>query len=154
MNKAIGYSWLNSQGNFALENPQKTSYPYFPIANEAGLMGAVTPTLNGDIKSSQNTFLMEPVSSENLHNNRSSRNFRLHITDHGAWSCTGVSARQLANAFTDQTDIDPSSHTGNDQTASTDGKPEITRMDADMVVVRIEGIPAGQKLQQQIIVVP
>ena len=99
MNQTKGFTWLNDQGDFALDNPQQTSYLYFPIANEAGIMGAVTPTLNGDIKSSQNTFLMEPVSSENLHNNRSSRNFWLNIKGIGAWSCTGVSARQLAEAY-------------------------------------------------------
>lgn len=99
MNKFKGFSWLNDQGDFALDNPQQTSYLYFPIANEAGMMGAVTPTLNGDLKTSQNTFLMEPVSADNLHNNRSSRNFWLFIKDIGAWSCTGVSARQLAEAY-------------------------------------------------------
>ena len=108
MNKPSGCTWLNNQGDFALENPQQTSYLYFPIANGAGLMGSVTPTLNGDIKSSQNTFLMEPVSAENLHNNRSSRNFWLHLEGFGAWSCTGVSARQLSESFSGETGSGPS----------------------------------------------
>jgi len=99
MNRIKGFSWLNKEGDFSLDNPQNTSYLYFPVANEAGLMGAVTPTLNGDLKSSQNTFLLEPVSAENLHNNRSSRNFWLNADGIGAWSCTGVSARQLAEAY-------------------------------------------------------
>ncbi len=67
--------YLDKRGTFTLDNPDLTSYMYFPLANEAGMMSAITPDLGGDIKLDQNTFLLEPVSSENLHNNKSTRNF-------------------------------------------------------------------------------
>ncbi len=96
------YQYLDKFGTFHLEHPEKTSYLYFPIANESGIMSSLTPTLGGDSKTSQNTFLMEPVSSENLHNNKSTRNFWLSLEGKGAWSVTGVSAKQQANLFSDQ----------------------------------------------------
>ena len=61
--------YLDTKGTFQLENPDLTGYLYFPLANEAGMMSAITPDLGGDIKLDQNTFLLEPVSAENLHNN-------------------------------------------------------------------------------------
>ena len=96
--------YLDKKGTFTLDNPDLTSYMYFPIANEAGILGAITPDLNGDIKLDQNTFFMEPVSSENLHNNKSSRNFWVYVEGKGAWSVTGKSAAQQAKLFTDEKD--------------------------------------------------
>lgn len=93
------YNFINDQGTFTLENPELTSYLYFPIANEAGMMGCVTPEFGGDAKTGQNTFLLEPVSSENLHNNKSTRNFWLRVKGKGIWSATGVSASQQAQKF-------------------------------------------------------
>lgn len=96
--------YLDKKGTFTLDNPDLTSYMYFPLANEAGILGAITPDLNGDIKLDQNTFFMEPVSSENLHNNKSSRNFWVYVEGKGAWSVTGKSAAQQAKLFTDEKD--------------------------------------------------
>ena len=99
------YEYLDRRGTFRLESPDRFSYLYFPIANEAGVLGSVTPTWGGDSKLGQNAFLLEPVSAENLHNNRSSRNFWLYEkdTDEGedgmVWSATGVSAAQIAGLF-------------------------------------------------------
>lgn len=97
------YQFIDTEGTFTLESPELTSYLYFPIANEAGMMSSVTPSFGGDAKTSQNTFLLEPVSSENLHNNKSTRNFwfRLEGKDEGEhiWSATGVSAWQQAQKF-------------------------------------------------------
>src|SRR5471030_479275 len=103
------YEFLNNKGNFKLKNPENNSYMYFPIANEAGVMSSVTPTLNGDCKMGQNTFLLEPVSSEDLHNNKSSRNFWLYIDGIGAWSATGASAAGQAEIFSkdkDETELE------------------------------------------------
>ena len=61
--------YLDKRGTFTLDNPDLTSYMYFPLANEAGMMSAITPDLGGDIKLDQNTFLLEPVSSENITTN-------------------------------------------------------------------------------------
>lgn len=93
------YNFINNKGTFTLENPELTSYLYFPIANEAGMMSCVTPEFGGDAKTGQNTFLLEPVSSENLHNNKSTRNFWLRIKGKGIWSATGASASQQAQKF-------------------------------------------------------
>lgn len=94
------YKFLDHQGTYTLEDPENYSYLYFPIAGESGIKGAVTPNLGGDIKLDQNTFVMEPVSSENLHNNRSTRNFWCNVRNTGAWSVTGVSAEQEGAKFT------------------------------------------------------
>ncbi|WP_270566574.1 GH36-type glycosyl hydrolase domain-containing protein [Clostridium beijerinckii] len=91
--------FVNNKGTFKLENPENNSYLYFPLANEVGVMSNITPTLNGDCKMGQNTFLLAPVSSEELHNNKSSRNFWVYVDGIGAWSATGVSAAQQAEAF-------------------------------------------------------
>lgn len=96
------YRYLDKKGTFLLDNPELTSYLYFPIANESGVMSSVTPTLGGDNKMGQNTFLLAPVSSEDLHNNKSTRNFWCNISGKGIWSATGRSAAQQAELFHDQ----------------------------------------------------
>ena len=99
MNKVKPWEFISENGEFVLENPEKSSYLYFPIANEAGVMSSITPTLNGDIKSSQNTFLMAPVSAEDLHNSKSARNFWINIKGEGPWSVSGNSPMQTAYSF-------------------------------------------------------
>lgn len=98
------YQYIDENGAFRLVNPELTSYLYFPIANEGGVMSSITPTLGGDCKMGQNTFLMAPVSSEDLHNNKSSRNFWCRIEGKGIWSATGKSAAQEAEQFTEHKD--------------------------------------------------
>lgn len=93
--------YLDKKGTFTLNNPDLTSYMYFPLANEAGVMSSITPDLGGDIKLDQNTFLLEPVSSENLHNNKSVRNFWIYVEGKKAWSVAGRSAAQQAKLFDD-----------------------------------------------------
>lgn len=94
------YVFTDKEGSFQVENPELTSYLYFPVAGESGVMSSITPLLGGDSKTGQNTFLLEPVSSENLHNNKSTRNFWLKMTDGNLWSVTGASAKQQAEKFT------------------------------------------------------
>lgn len=91
--------YLDKKGTFTLDDPDLTSYMYFPLANEAGMMSSITPDLGGDIKLNQNTFLLEPVSAENLHNNKSTRNFWVYVEGKGAWSVTGRSSKQQAKLF-------------------------------------------------------
>ena len=62
-------------GSFTLSKPENVSYLYFPLASETGMKSSVTPNLGGDAKLDQETFLLEPVSAENLHNNRSGAQF-------------------------------------------------------------------------------
>lgn len=97
MNKC--WDFIDEKGSFELEAPHESSFLYFPLANEYGMMSSITPTLHGDIKSGQNTFFNIPVSSDDLHNLKSSRNFWLYIHGRGAWSAAGVSSLQTAKNF-------------------------------------------------------
>lgn len=96
------YVYQGTEGDFVLENPEKISYTYLPIANEAGVMSAVAPDLGGDSKLNQNAFLMPPVSCDNLHNDKSSRNIWCKIDGAAIWSLTGRSAGQQAALFTEE----------------------------------------------------
>lgn len=94
--------FTDRNGSFTLQNPERYSYLYFPLASEVGIKNVVTPRLGGDAKLDQNTFLLEPVSSENLHNNKNTRNFWCNIEGRGCFSAAGASARELAAAFDDK----------------------------------------------------
>ena len=98
-NNKVGYFFTGHDGTFTMENPEMTSYLYFPLANNAGMMSSITPLLGGDIKSDQNTFLMTPVSQEELHNSRGTRNFWVWSESEGPWSVTGNSALQTNRRF-------------------------------------------------------
>lgn len=100
--KAITFT--DEHGSFTMKQPENTSYLYFPLASETGLKSCVTPNLGGDAKIDQETFLLEPVSSENLHNNRSVRNFWCVIEGAGIYSAMGASAEQEAARFTPRQD--------------------------------------------------
>ncbi len=97
-----GWYFTSDNGEFALDNPHLTNYLYFPLANQGGIMSSITPTLQGDIKTSHTSFLMAPVSAEDLHNSRSNRNFWVYIEGTGPWSAAGASPEQLADAFSDK----------------------------------------------------
>lgn len=100
-----GYTFEDSKGTFRLEQPEETTGLYFPIAGEAGLKSALTPLLGGDAKTDQNHFLMQPVSAEELHNNRSTRNFWCVVEGKGVWSATGAGAEDaLHRAQGEKTD--------------------------------------------------
>ena len=100
--KAKSYEFLDDKGTFRLEQPDNVSYLYFPIAGEQGLKGAVTPRLGGDLKRGQNEFVLQPVSAEELHNNKSTRNFWYRLRNGDCYSATGVSAQAEALRFTDR----------------------------------------------------
>lgn len=94
--------FIDENGSFELKGAENYSGLYFPIAGEYGMKSAVTPNLGGDSKLDQNHFLLEPVSVENLHNNRSGRNFWCIVKGKGAWSIAGQSAEQNAMMFTEE----------------------------------------------------
>ncbi len=48
--------FTGDHGEFEIENPELSSYLYFPLGNEAGMMSAVTPSLYGDLKTGHNEF--------------------------------------------------------------------------------------------------
>lgn len=92
------------EGTFIIHNPENYSALYLPLAGERGLKSSITPTLGGDSKTDQNHFLLEPVSIENLHNNRSTRNFWCRVKGKGYWSANGVSAEQECQRYTAEQD--------------------------------------------------
>ncbi|MCM1189708.1 MAG: cellobiose phosphorylase [bacterium] len=85
------YSYTDQYGSFRMEHPDHSSYLYFPLAGESGLKSCVTPLLGGDSKLDQNSFLLQPVSVEELHGLKGGRNFWC-LTERGAWSAAGNSA--------------------------------------------------------------
>ncbi|MCM8763123.1 MAG: cellobiose phosphorylase [Candidatus Omnitrophica bacterium] len=82
----FGWRFIDDNGTFVCENPQKLSRLYFPLANEAEFMSCITPNLKGDIKTGQNSFLLAPVTTEDLHNSRAGRNFWIYIDKDKIWS--------------------------------------------------------------------
>ena len=86
--------FLDENGTFTLHRPENVSGLYFPLASETGLKSAVSPNLGGDAKLDQETFLLEPVSIEDLHASRATRNIWCKVDGSGVWSVAGVSAEQ------------------------------------------------------------
>ncbi len=97
------WHFRDSHGAFELPAPHQRTGLYFPLVNEAGLIAAVSPELHGDAKTGQNTFLLPPVSIDDLHTSRAARNFWVYVAGRGAWSATGQSAPQIAQRFVDDT---------------------------------------------------
>lgn len=93
-------TYLDEQGSFRLEHPERYSYLYFPLANEAGMKSSVTPRLGGDAKIDQNSFLLQPVSSMELHNQKATRNYWCSVQGKGIVSLTGASAAEEAAEMT------------------------------------------------------
>ena len=86
--------FLDENGTFTLRGPENVSGLYFPLASGTGLKSALSPNLGGDAKLDQETFLLEPVSIEDLHASRATRNIWCKVDGTGVWSVTGVSAEQ------------------------------------------------------------
>lgn len=100
----MNLKFIDEHGSFSISRPENISYLYFPLASTTGLKSAVAPNLGGDAKIDQETFLLEPVSAENLHNNRSVRNFWCVVDGVGAYSVSGASAGQEADKFSSMQD--------------------------------------------------
>lgn len=96
--------FVDKNGTFVIDNPENYSGLYLPLAGEKGLKSSITPTLAGDSKTDQNHFLFEPVSIENLHNNKNGRNFWCRINGKDIWSVSGASALQEAERFSEVQD--------------------------------------------------
>lgn len=96
--------FLDQDGSFSIQKPENVSYLYFPLASETGLKSSITPNLGGDAKIDQETFLLQPVSAENLHDNRAVRNFWLVDESGRAYSVAGASAGQENDRFTSAQD--------------------------------------------------
>ena len=85
--------FTGKNGEFQIRHMVEKTQLNFPVANEEGIKSSVTQTFGGDCKLDQNHFLLEPVSIENLHNNRSTRNVWCTINRKEHVSLTGVSAQ-------------------------------------------------------------
>jgi cellobiose phosphorylase len=80
----------DTSGTFEFPEAGRIRSLYFPLGNGA-LMSSISPDLRGDIKSGQNSFLLEPVSRLNLVSSRNSRNFWVYTSRGQAWSAAGAS---------------------------------------------------------------
>ena len=96
--------FIDEYGSFSIKQPENISYLYFPLASETGFKSSLSPNLGGDSKTDQETFLLEPVSVENLHNNRSVRNFWIRSESGEVFSAAGASAEQEAVKFSSMQD--------------------------------------------------
>ena len=96
--------FLDDNGTFSMKQAENYSYLYFPVAGENGIKSALTPNFGGDSKLNQNAFILEPVSVEGLHNNRSNRNFWVRVKNKGCWSAVGESAEAWCDKHTDAQD--------------------------------------------------
>lgn len=85
------WKFLNEDGSFASLDADAIKSLYFPLCNSHPTMASVTPDLHGDLKTGNNSFLLEPVSRIDLFNSRSSRNFWVYTGPGKAWSASGVS---------------------------------------------------------------
>jgi len=80
------WRFLDDAGTFVARDPHKIRRVYFPLANEAGLLSSITPTLYGDIKTGQDSFLTVPASTEDLSDSRYNRNFWVYVKGGNVWS--------------------------------------------------------------------
>lgn len=92
------YQFVDESGAFRVSDPERVFGLYFPLVNGDGLLSAITPSLQGDIKADQHSFLTLPMTLEDLHLSRSSRNFWLSLEGKQRrkrlWSVTGRSVWQ------------------------------------------------------------
>jgi len=90
MRKNNLYNFTDNSGSFKSFSADQLKSLYLPLCNES-LMSSVTADLHGDIKSSQNNFLLEPAARANLSLSKASRNFWVYINKDQVWSAAGVS---------------------------------------------------------------
>ncbi|MCU0652311.1 MAG: cellobiose phosphorylase [Candidatus Omnitrophica bacterium] len=85
------WNFIDSSGTFESQEACRINTLYFPLCNNSPFMSSITPSLHGDSKTNNNSFLLEPVSRIDLSNSRSNRNFWVYINNKKTWSATGVS---------------------------------------------------------------
>jgi cellobiose phosphorylase len=84
------YNFTDDAGSFKSFSAHKIKSLYLPLCNEM-LMSSITADLHGDIKSGQNSFLLEPASRTSLFLSKASRNFWVYVNKDKVWSAAGVS---------------------------------------------------------------
>ncbi len=80
------WKFLEDSGTFVAKNPHRIRRLYFPLGSEMGVLSSITPSLRGDIKKSQESFLTPPVTTEDLHDSRYGRNFWVYVKGSGPYS--------------------------------------------------------------------
>ncbi|MCH4153757.1 MAG: cellobiose phosphorylase [Saccharofermentans sp.] len=94
------FEFIDGHGTFRVHNPQKTSFLYMPVASRSGVMGDISPDGHGDLKLSQNRYLLPPVVIEDLQESMYSRNFWVDIEGSDRpLSALGFSASQMAEGY-------------------------------------------------------
>ncbi|MCF7927109.1 MAG: cellobiose phosphorylase [Candidatus Izimaplasma sp.] len=86
---------LAKTGKFKITNVDQLSYTYFPLCNFKSIKGSITPKLNGSANIDQNSFLLSPITNEDMHNSFMNRNVFFRINEDYTWSITGNTAHQL-----------------------------------------------------------
>ena len=92
----MALSFVGSDGDFRLGHAERVSGLYFPLCAEGGLKSCVTPRLGGDCKLGQESFVLRPVSAQDLEDCMESRNFWCRLADGRCRSMTGFDAWRLA----------------------------------------------------------
>lgn len=90
---------FEKEGVFHLDNANRFNYLYFPLTNEYGMISSISPCLMGDAKTDQNSFLLRPITVEDLHTSVDGRNFWVKLPNGHVWSVCGNSAAQKAKIF-------------------------------------------------------
>ncbi len=85
---------LKGNGAFSITNVTDLSYTYFPLCNNKAMKSSIGPTLSGDTKVDQNSFLLYPNSVEDLETSLLKRNIYFRVNDSFTWSITGQTANQ------------------------------------------------------------
>ncbi len=99
------WTFKNRNGDFIFPDPEKISRLYFPLANESEFMSSITPFLKGDIKIGQNNFLMQPITSHDLHSLISGRNFWIYIDPKTSWAINSTYCPKPCAKHKDSTSI-------------------------------------------------
>ncbi len=88
-------TYTDEYNSVRIEDADQVSGIYAPLLNEGGVIGSITPTLHGDSKISQNAFLLQPVSIEDLHTSLMGRNVWFCVDGDHPWAASGRSPWQL-----------------------------------------------------------
>jgi cellobiose phosphorylase len=94
---------LWQDGTFSIRNVTDFSYLYFPLFNSFGMLSVISPEFQGDVKASQNHFLTQPVSVEDLRHGLVGRHLFFEV-DGVLYSNTGKTPHQ--KLCPDQVDLE------------------------------------------------
>ncbi|QMS84440.1 GH36-type glycosyl hydrolase domain-containing protein [Candidatus Xianfuyuplasma coldseepsis] len=76
------YTFTGRDGSFIVNHANQFNYTYFPLVGNGGIRSSITPSFHGDTKIDQNSFLLLPVSQEDLHASLLSRNLWFTVDNH------------------------------------------------------------------------